>query len=245
MRATFSMILLPLLLASGAHGASADSTRVMRFNKGDAYPLPGVGAIVVREGTSLKIQFVAPPDRRPEKFRAVDLRADDRILMLNDKRVKTIAELEKGHDAIAVGGEIKLGIQRGQELMITTYLKPDPKDLPQMRTRIVTGGEGGAETEVLPAVGVILAEKGKNVVISALIETETSAVKGLDVKEGDVITSINGTPVTTLRGFLSVFDTIDVGANVEWATQRKGKSIAVSFHRPKPMGGMILQRKMK
>jgi hypothetical protein len=242
MLATISMILISLSLTSGGVDLPADSMRVMRFARGEAFPLPGVGAIIVQEASSLRVQFIPPSERRPERYRGVDLRADDRILMLNEKRVKTIAEFEKRHDAIAVGGEIKLGIQRGQEFMITTYLKPDPQDLPQMQMRILKEGEGGAETEVLPAVGIILTAKAKKVVISSLIETATSAVRDLDVKEGDVITTLNGKPVTSLRSFVTVFDNIEVGAKVEWVADRKGKSITVSFLRPKPLGGMIMRR---
>jgi hypothetical protein len=242
MLATLAMMLISLSVASGGPDLPADSMRVMRFTKGEAFPLPGVGAIIVQDGSSLRVQFIPPSERRPEKYRAVDLQADDRILMLNEIRVKTIAEFEKRHEAIAVGGEIKLGIQRGQEFMIATYLKPDPKDLPQMQMRIVKAGEGGEDTEVLPAVGVILTAKGKKVVISALIEPATSAVRDLDVKEGDVITTINGKTVTSLRSFVSVFDKTAVGSKVEWVADRKGKSVTVSFPRPKPLGGMIMRR---
>jgi S1-C subfamily serine protease len=241
MYATLLMMMLSLLPASGSV-LPADSIRVMRFAGGEMFPLPGVGAIVVKEGTSLRVQFVPPPENRPEKFRAVDLRAEDRIMLLNGKRVKTIAEIQKGYDAIPVGAETKLGIQRGEELLIAAYPKPDPKDLPQRKMQIITRGDGAGETEVLPAVGVVLAQKGKRVVISALLETDGGPLKGRDVKEGDAIVSINGTAVSTVRGFLSVFDPLAVGANVAWVLERNGKEIRVSFPRPQPRGGVIMRR---
>ena len=238
MHATLLAVILSLLPAPAA---PADSMRVMRFNAGEVFSLPGVGALIVREGSSLRVQAVPPPENRSERFRGIDLREDDRIMLLNGKRVKTIAEFEKAYAAIAVGAETKLGIQRGEQLMIASYMKPDPKDLPQKTMRIVKGaGEG---TEVLPAVGVMLGEKGGHVVISALIDDATTAVRGLDVKEGDAITAVNGTPVTTVRSFLSVFDAVAVGAKVAWMLERNGKRIAVEFARPQPRGNVIIRRK--
>jgi hypothetical protein len=71
-------------------------------------------------------------------------------------------------------------------MMIIPFPKGDPKDLPQRKMRIMTaGGEG---LEVLPAVGVALSQKQKTVVVEKILPVENSMVKGMDVKEGDVIT---------------------------------------------------------
>lgn len=206
----------------------------------DGFPIPETGALVVKDGANLKVQFVPPPGNRPEKYRAVDLQEGDLILLVNGKRVRSVEDLKKAHATTPVGGIFKLGIQRGQEMMIVSFEKADPKDLPKMNMRIVTsGGEG---TEVLPAVGVMLVEKKKSVIVEKILPMETSAVKELDVKEGDVIADMNGTVVTSLKEFVRLYDEIAVGGKVEWTTRRSGKEIEISFAKPKPMGRVIMRR---
>lgn len=218
----------------------ADSVKVMRFSSGDGFAIPGPGAFVIKEGRDLKVEFVPPAGNRPEQYREVDLQPGDLILIANGKRVKTIRELENAHTGTAIGAEFKLGIQRGKQMMIVTFRKADPKDLPQMKMKIVTsGGEG---TEVLPAVGVILAEKGKKVVIDKILPMETSAVHGRDVQQGDIITSLNGQAVLSTRDFVARYDALDVGTNVSWILDRKGKSVAVSFAKPKPVGRIMIRK---
>lgn len=218
----------------------ADSVKMMRFSPGDGFAIPGPGALVVKEGRDLKVQFVPPAGNRPEQYREVDLQAGDLILMANGKRVKTIRELENAHTATAIGAEFKLGIQRGEQMMIVSFRKADPKDLPQMKMKIVTsGGEG---TEILPAVGVILAEKGKKVVVDKILPMETSAVKGRDVQQGDVITSLNGERVESTKDFVARYDALDVGASVVWTLDRKGTTVSITFAKPKPIGRIMIRR---
>ena len=243
-----AIILLALLsLAPAAPGdpvaSVPDSLGMIRLSSDDAFPIPETGALVVKDGSDLKVRFVPPAGNRPEKYRSVDLQEGDQILLVNGKRVKTIAELKKAHADTPVGETFKLGIKRGEELMIVSFEKADPKDLPKMNTRIVTsGGEG---TEVLPAVGVMLVEKGKGVVIDKILPVETSAVKGLDVKEGDIILSINGNAVSSLKEFVSFYDNLAVGDPVEWKTRRSGNAISVSFAKPKPMGRVMMRRESR
>lgn len=245
MRAVLLLAVLPLVAAHPSLAASTepDSVKMIRMSPGDAFPIPETGALVVREGADLRVQFVPPSGNRPPKYRTVDLQEGDLILLVNGKRVKSIEDLKKAHTATPVGSEFKLGIQRGQEMIIVAFEKADPKDLPKMNMRIVTSGGDG--TEVLPAVGVVLAEKKKSVVVDKLLPVETSAVKELDVKEGDVIASINGTEVTSLKEFVRLYDELAVGDRVDWKTRRAGKEIAVSFAKPKPMGKVMMRRETR
>jgi S1-C subfamily serine protease len=229
------IVLLPLL-----SGPGTGQQGMVRFAQGDAFLIPELGALVVKDGESLKVQLVPPPGNRADQYRAVDLREGDIVLVVNGKRVKAIADLKKAHELTPVGQVFKLGIQRGQEMMIVAFDKADPKDLPKTKMRIVTsGGEG---TEVLPAVGVVLKEKGTHVIIDKLLPVETAALKGLDVKEGDAIIAINGTSVTTVKGFADVYDALAVGNKVQWTTSRSDSTRSISFAKPKPMGRVIIRK---
>jgi PDZ domain-containing secreted protein len=242
-RSTLTAALLMCCLTTGTSYASGppDSLKVFRRIDGAAFPIPEVDAIVTKSGKDLNVDMVPPAESRREQYKNVDLRAGDLILMVNGKRVKTIEELSAAHAAVAVGSEVKLGIQRGQQMMYVAFPKADPKDMPKRTIRIVTEGEKG--TQIFPAVGVILKEKDSAVVIHSLIETEHTAVKGLDVKQGDIIRVINGKRVSTLASYTTIFDAIAVGDRVTWQIERKGARREVSFVRPKPMGGVIMKRK--
>jgi S1-C subfamily serine protease len=126
-------------------------------------------------------------------------------------------------------------------MMYVTFPKADPGDMPRHTMRIVTDGEEG--TQVFPAVGVILKEKENAVVIQDIIEMENTAVKGLDVRKGDTIRSINGKRVSTLGSYSAIFDAIEIGDRVTWQIERKGARKEVSFARPKPMGRVMIKRK--
>jgi S1-C subfamily serine protease len=239
--------LTALLLMSGvAAGASIpssqpDSVRVFTRIEGGGFAIPEFDAVVTKAGKDLKVEVVAPAENRRERYKNVDLQAGDLILMVNGKRVKTIADLSAAHAAAAVGSEIKLGIQRGQQMMYATFPKADPGDLPKRTMRIVTDQEDG--TQIFPAVGVILKEKENAVVIQDVIEMENTAVKGLDVRKGDIIRTINGKTVSTLASYSTIFDGIAIGDRVTWQTERKGVRKEISFTRPRPMGRVLMKRK--
>lgn len=240
-----SIILLLCLFAPKAVSAAIpdDSTRIERFSQGDTFIVPEIAAVITAEGKDLKIQMVSPADQRRNPYKAVDVKPGDMVLLANGKRVKAIADLKKLYEATAIGAEFALGIQRGQEMMIAAFPKADPKDLPRRTMRIVTSDASGME--VLPAVGVVLSEKGKRVFIDQLLPGEKSAVRDLDVKEGDVIGRMNGKMMSSLKTFVTTYDGLEVGTAVTWDLDRRGKTIAVTFVKPQPAGQMILRREIK
>jgi S1-C subfamily serine protease len=237
----FLALLVSLQLPVPAYaGGPADSLRTMRFSAGEVFLIPEIGAAVVKNGKDLKVQFVLPVETRKDPYKTVDLKTDDLILLAGGKRVRNTGDLRSAYEAAAIGAEFKLGVQRGQEMMIVWFPKADPKDLPQRQMRIVTADDD--RTAVLPAVGVVLVEKGKHVVIDKLLPDEKSAVRGLDVREGDIILDMNGTKVASVKAFTSVYDALEVGVQVKWKTDRAGKPDAVSFVKPKPLGRVIIRR---
>jgi len=196
--------------------------------------------LVTADGKTLTVRFVSPPPNRTEPYRNVDLREGDVVLMINGKRVRTVAEITSAYAATPVGAELKIGVERGKEMLIASFAKADPKDLPQMKVMIRQ--EGGEGVELFPAVGVSLVEQGKKVVIKEVLPLETSAVHRLDVKAGDVIVSLNGWSVSSLKAYVEKFDAIAVGAPVEWKTERNGRQLTISFLRPKPMGQVMIRK---
>jgi hypothetical protein len=242
--ALYALLLLPASASlSVCDALPADSTRVLRFSPEEAFFLPEIATLITVEGKELKIRMAPPAAQLKEPYTSVDIKAGDVVLLANGKRVKTIPDLKKSYETTAVGAEFALGLQRGQELMIAAFPKADPDNLPTRTMRIVTNDTPG--TEVFPAVGVALSEKGTHVSITRHLPVDKSAVRGLDVKEGDVIGSMNGAKVTSLQGFITAYDTLKVGSTVAWELQREGKTVSVTFAKPKPAGQVIIRQEMK
>ena len=221
----------------------ADTVKAVRAGSAELFSLPELGALVAAQGNVLTVRFVSPPSNRKPPYKEVDLREGDALLMVNSRRIRTISELTSAYEAIAVGSEVKLGLERGKEMMIAAFLKGDPKDFPRMQFRMQRGPADG--TEIFPAVGVALAEKGKQVVVKEILPIETGAVRKLDVRQGDVIVSLNGWVVTSLKAYVEKFETIPVGETMEWKLKRGGRTVIVSFPRPKPAGPMIIRRESR
>ncbi len=221
----------------------ADSTRILRFSAEEAFFLPEIATLVIAEGKELKIQLAPPAAQLQEPYKSVDIKSGDMVLLANGKRVKTIADLKKLYTATAIGAEFALGLQRGQELLIAAFPKANPEDLPKRTMRIVTNDSPG--TEVFPAVGVALSEKGKRVSVTEILPAGKSAVRGLDVKEGDVLGSMNGTKVTSLQAFVTAYDALKVGTPVVWELQRDGKTVSVTFVKPQPAGQTIIRQEIR
>jgi S1-C subfamily serine protease len=239
-KALFYALLLPGLMISVARGEHPDSTRTFQAVTAESFLVGELGGLVIADGKALIVRFVSPPANRKAPYKEVDLREGDVVLMVNGKRVKSVNELKAAYGVIAVGAEVKVGLERGKEMIIVAFPKADPKDLPQMKLMVQRGPGDG--TELFPAVGVSMAQKGKRVVVQEVLPIETSAVRTLDVKAGDVILSLNGWAVTSLKAYTEKFDAIPVGAPVEWKTERDGRQLTISFARPKPMGQVIIRK---
>ena len=88
------------------------------------------------------------PAQRSKAYQQVDLRAEDRLLMVNGKKLTTTEQLVALLDSVAVGGNVQLGIRRDKDMKIVSYAKADPASLPKVTRKFVTTevGPGGAKT---------------------------------------------------------------------------------------------------
>src|ERR1039457_3079734 len=105
----------------------------IKFNSDDVYDLQEVGAFIISEKDRIKVQFVAPENRRLNAYQDVDLKKDDIIMMVNGKAVMKLNDLRETYDKLKVGKDFKLEIKRGGKLMTVSLKKADPKVLPPKR----------------------------------------------------------------------------------------------------------------
>jgi predicted metalloprotease with PDZ domain len=165
--------------------------------------------------------------------------------VVNGKRVKTVKDIEGQYKAVPVGGEVKLGIQRGQEMMISRFAKADPKDLPKRKMMIIKSDGPDGDIRPLPNLGVILEQEKTGVIIKEMSETPAKAFTDAGVKAGDRLVSINGKEVNTLEDFTREFMAVAPGSKMTWVIAHNGRNLSVSVLRPEPQGQVIIRQEKK
>jgi hypothetical protein len=158
-----------------APAAEPDSVRRVIIRGEGAAALPEIGAILSVEQGALVVKMVAPAERRPEKYRSVDIVEGDVIMMVNGKRVKSAPEFTKAIDAVPPGEELKLGLQRGKQMMIAGFVRARPEELPQRQMIIRKEGEDNDSTQTFPALGVVLATTPAGVSVEHVLGLPESA----------------------------------------------------------------------
>lgn len=224
---------------------TGDGKNVKTF-KGEMFDIPELGAIIVKSDSgNLKVEHVMPPEARPKAYADVDIKTGDEILVANGKRVKTIKEIEQIYKAVSVGGEVKLGVQRGQEMMISRFAKADPKDLPQRKMMIMNSDGPGGDIRPLPNLGIILGKGKEGVVVKEMSEKPAKAFTDAGVKPGDRLVSINGKTIGNLDEFSTEFLAVPPGSKMTWVVAHNGKDLSISFVRPEPQGQVIIKQEKK
>lgn len=220
-------------------------------------------AMLKDEDGTIKVDMVLPVEQRPKEYQDINLKSDDEILMVNAKRVKSVKELEKIYDELEVGGEMKLGIRRGEEMYIVSFNKIDPEKLPKRKFMIRKSEPGdvkpGEERKLLSEqikienkdgkvkpvleLGLILKEVENQVKVEKVIAELAAKAANFDAKEGDVIVSLNGEKIQTVQQFSGIYDKIETGQDVKLVILREKQEMEVSFKKPKEERMMLIQEK--
>jgi hypothetical protein len=115
---------------------TSDSGKTMVRIEGGAF-IPELGAALGEDNKQVKVVHAMPVNARPKKYADVDIQADDLILMVNAKPLRSVEAFRKLYDAAAPGDTITLGIRRGEQLHLAPFVKMDPKDMPKDRKLII------------------------------------------------------------------------------------------------------------
>ena len=94
----------------------------------------------------------------------------------------------------------------------------------------------------IPQVGLRFTSKGEDVVVKEVLQNASTELHGVDVKEGDVITKVNGSPIRSFKSFEAAYKKIRVGDRVKLVATRAGKSWTIAFSKPKDDGRVIIRR---
>ena len=123
----------------------------IKAKPGEIYHLNEVGAVLLLKDDQVKVEFVMPADKRAKAYMDVDIQIADEILMVNGQKIKMPQDIEKIYQDLDTGEEFKIGIRRDGDLMIVSYKKADPADLPErkmMRMKVTDDGTGSKKSIV-------------------------------------------------------------------------------------------------
>ncbi len=221
------------IAASLAFAAAARAQVVVqRGGPPESYFLRELGAMLVpdKAGDAARVEHGVEPEQRPPAYREVELAAGDRILAVNGKRVRTAQEVKAAYEALAVGAQVELGVERGADRRIVRFAKGDPAKLPQsQRVELRIEEDPNAKVEAMPALGVVLKQKydaGSPVEVAAVLPNGDAYFR-----QGDRVVGLDGKPVASLNDFAARWDDIAVGAKVTIELENGGKRRTETFER--------------
>jgi len=186
------------LLIAATTILSAQETKIIKkeggktiiTSEGDIFDVPELAVFITQEGDDLTITNMMDVNSRPKGYEDINVQLNDVILMANGKRMKSVNDLQNLYKEAKPGTTIKLGIKRGEEMMLTSFEKVDPDKLP--KRKMITKTFDGGEQDMLgiPQVGLLIGSKGKEVFISEVLDNAKEKLPDADVKKGDVITEL-------------------------------------------------------
>lgn len=269
-----SIVCLSLLLSGKVFGeggnsghskvtsGKAEGVKMMAFEKGSVTILNETGSIIVVDDDGLLVQMAGSKEIRTEKYKDVDLRDSDRIIMLNGERVTTIQEFEDGLKAIEVGNDIELGIKRDKIMKIVSFPRAAPDELPRMQAMMISEEDGnissletsGENTKIkaissegltaikpVPGAGLVVAEKEGDVAVMMVLPNAGHIMKEDQLQEGDIILSLQGGEISSSEQFAAEFDGIPVGSKVTIKYSRGGETGVITFTKQETTGAMELK----
>jgi hypothetical protein len=229
------------------------------FESVDLFDLPELGAIIVGGDKELRIEAIVPAEGRPKSHAGVDLQEGDVVLLFNRKRVKTIADIKEAYEGAAVADTIKMGIRRGQEMFLVSFVKADPKNLPKRELKIIGGsgpegkpapgqsfsfkasGKMGEGVAPVLELGIIIGGVGKQVKVIDKLQIPGTALEGVDFQKDDVLQTLNGKAITSTEQFSTEFGKITVGDKVELKYRRGDKPMTAAFAKPQARGKIMMK----
>ena len=208
--------------------------------EGELFHIPELSAMIADDGGKLVVDHIMEPEMRAKGYEKTDVKEGDIILMANGKKLNGLPDLKDLYTTATVGATVKFGMKRTDEMLIASFIKADPKSMPRMRMMISHGED--EDFLGIPQVGLRFTSKGDDVVVKEVLPTASTELHGVDVKEGDVITKVNGSKITSFKSFETAYKNIRVGGGVKLIATRGGKSRTIAFSKPKDNGHVIIRR---
>lgn len=230
--------ILTTLWIAGLLTAQEPKRMTRSFSSDNAVIIREVGVVIVEKNNKLIVDIILGNHNQESS----DIQKDDEVLMANGKKVKTAKDLQQQYENANVGDEFKIGLKRGENLMLAKFTKKSDEELNKAGGSMVMRMEKKEGEEILPALGLAFGTKDKQVVVNGVLPTAANNFKTFSPTSGDIIVSINGKSVTKAESFIEAYDALEEGDTVTIVLSRDGKENTEIFKKPKPMGRMIINR---
>lgn len=238
MKQFLATLIVALFTANSSYGQ--EPKRITRsFSSDDVVILREIGAVISTKNDKLVVDIILGNNEKENS----DVQKDDAVLMANGRKVKSIKDLREQYDNAKTGDEFKLGLKRGENLLIAKFNKKSEEELNKAGggTMVIKMDAEDGE-KVLPALGLRFTTKDNKVSVTGTLPTASNNFKSFVPKENDVILSINGQSVNTAEEFDEAYTELEQGDNVTIVFSRDGKESKESFSKPKPMGRMMMKK---
>ena len=202
--------------------------------------IPG-GLIILEgeEGALVRRRIVASAtDETP------DIQENDRIIFLDGTRISSVNQFNNLYHGIAVGDEVKVGIQRGEAKMIRSFIKQEMQDSyssnsdgATMQFQFSTSGSGGVadlENRSMWPAGFLVGERDGKVVVGTSLPLPNKPESLAAIKTDDVIISLNDTLIKSASQLLAAYEKINVGDDVTVTYQQAGETQKAMFKKQEP-----------
>lgn len=226
---------------------NSQHSKKMTFNAGEVTLIAGLNALIKAGDNGLTIEMIPGKDRRDKAYKEVDLANQDKIIMCNGKKVKTIADLNEIMEAVEIGDEISFGVKRGNQMMIVSFPKADPKQSGNMMMMTTTMDDDGASSEtsimkdgvemkdvVMLDAGLILKDLDNKVNILAVMPMFNKSVDGEAILDGDIIISFNGEKNLSAEDINKKYNALKNGDVVSITFTRESKEFTATFKKTPP-----------
>jgi serine protease Do len=163
------------------------------------------------------------------------LRPGDIILSLDGKQMENGRQFDVNVYRRPVGATIRLDVQRGDDRRTYSVSVVDRADDPSRFAQLVS-----PENNLIPRLGVLAIDINEDVtkllpelrqpggvLVAAVASVELAWEEGFEV--GDVIHSVNGTPINTLAALRSAASAFKSGDAVVAQVERRGRLLFVAF----------------
>ena len=185
----------------------------IKLNSDDPFDLQEVGAYIIKEKDKIKVQFVAPENKRLNGYQNVDLKKDDIILKVNGHDAKKLSEIRETYENLKVGRDLKLEVKRGKNIIMVAVKKADPKILPKRHA--MNPDFKKMENKVLIfGTGILIANINEKPMIEKLLLDNNELVIKAGLKGGDLLTNINGQQIKTFAQFKTAYENLNPGQDV-------------------------------
>ncbi|KAA3631068.1 MAG: PDZ domain-containing protein [Calditrichaeota bacterium] len=241
-----------LLIANSSFAQGHRKTMTFEGEAGKITIIQGIGAILKEVDGELIVEMMLPKENLPKDLRNVDLKKDDIVFMCNGKKVKTVDEFNAIVEALENGDEIKLGVKRGKDRLITALPKSEGEGQMMMMTTTVDDG-GGEESSVnlggkmmkdvtFLSCGIVLQDKDGQVEVIALTPQFKTEDDGQKPDGGDILIAVNDTKAETAQALRAIYNKAADNDKVKLTFSKDGTEYSTFVIKKKDDGEVMIKK---